>query len=106
MKSPLETPLRPARDVWQLRLYVAGQTPRTASTLANLKHICTQHIPGNYRLRVIDVRTNPALAKADQIVAIPTLVRTFPEPVRRIVGDLSNRRHALAALDLVETKHP
>jgi circadian clock protein KaiB len=87
-------------DFWQLRLYVAGQTPKSLAAFANLKKICEEHMAGKYRIEIIDLLENPALAKGDQILAIPTLVRKLPEPVRKIIGDLSNTERVLVGLDL------
>lgn len=87
-------------DFWQLRLYVAGQTPRSLTAFANLKRICEEHLAGRYRIEIIDLLENPTLAKGDQILAIPTLVRKLPEPVRKIIGDLSNTERVLVGLDL------
>ena len=87
-------------DVWNLRLYIAGQTARSLAALANLQAICKEHVHGAYRIEVIDLLKNPQLAKGDQILALPTLVRKLPEPVRRIIGDLSNTDRVLAGLDL------
>ena len=86
--------------LWQLRLYVAGQTPRSVAAFANLKRICEEHIPGQYEIDVIDLLKNPQLAKGDQILAVPTLVRKLPVPVRKIIGDLSNTLRVLVGLDL------
>ncbi len=83
-----------------LRLYVAGQTPRCVAAFANLKRICEEHLAGQYRIEVIDLRENPRLARGDQILAIPTLVRKLPQPVRKIIGDLSNTERVLVGLDL------
>src|SRR6266853_2956036 len=80
----------PDTTVWELRLYVAGQTARSLQAFANLKRICEEHLAGRYDIEVIDLVKNPQLAKGDQILAIPTLVRKLPEPVRKIIGDLSN----------------
>src|SRR5271157_1392008 len=85
---------------WELRLYVAGQTPKSLTAFANLKKICEEHLKGSYRIEVIDLLENPKLAKGDQILAIPTLVRKLPEPVRKIIGDLSNTERALVGLDI------
>ncbi len=85
-----------------LRLYVAGQTPRCVIAFANLKKICEEHLAGQYRIEVIDLLENPRLAQGDQILAIPTLVRKLPEPVRKIIGDLSNTERVLVGLDLQE----
>jgi len=88
----------------QLRLYVAGQTPRSLAALANLKRICADHLEGKYRLEVIDLAKNPQLAQGDQILAIPTLVRNLPMPIRKIIGDLSNVDRVLVGLDLRRTE--
>ncbi|HKI02401.1 MAG TPA: circadian clock KaiB family protein [Thermoanaerobaculia bacterium] len=85
---------------WELRLYVAGQTPKSLTALANLKRICEENLPGRYRIDVIDLVQNPKLARSDQILAIPTLVRRLPEPLRRIIGDLSNSEKVLVGLDV------
>lgn len=87
-------------DFWELRLYVAGQTPKSLKAFANLKKICEEHLEGKYRIEVIDLLENPQLAKGDQILAIPTLVRKLPEPVKQIIGDLSNTEKVLVGLDL------
>jgi circadian clock protein KaiB len=86
--------------VLQLRLYVAGQTPRSLAALSNLKRICAEHVDGKYQLEVIDLIKNPQLAQGDQILAIPTLVRNLPVPIRKIIGDLSNIDRVLVGLDL------
>ncbi len=85
---------------WRLRLYVAGNTPNSIAAFANLKEICENHLGGRYQIEVIDLLENPTLAKGDQIVAIPTLVRKLPFPVKKIIGDLSNRERVLVGLDL------
>ena len=87
-------------EVHLLRLYVAGQTPRSVTAFANLKRICEEHLPGKYRIEVIDLIQNPQLAAGDQILAVPTLVRRLPEPVRRIIGDLSHTERVLVGLDV------
>lgn len=87
-------------DEWTLRLYVAGQTPRSLAAFGNLKRICEEHLQGRYQIEVIDLTVNPALAKDDQILALPTLVRKLPEPVKKIIGDLSNTERVLVGLDL------
>jgi len=87
-------------DFWELRLYVAGQTPHSTLAFANLKKICETHLAGRYSIEVIDLLENPKLARGDQILAIPTLVRRLPEPVRKIIGDLSNTERALVGLDI------
>ena len=86
--------------VVQLRLYVAGQTPKSLAALANLKRICAEHLDGKYMLEVVDLIKNPQLAQGDQILAIPTLVRNLPQPIRKIIGDLSNVDRVLVGLDL------
>jgi len=88
-------------EVWELRLYVAGQTPKSVAAFMNLKKICEEHLAGRYRIEVIDLLEHPQLAAGDQIVAIPTLVRKLPEPLRKIVGDLRNTERALVGLNLV-----
>jgi len=87
-------------DVWELRLYVAGQTPRSLAAFANLKRLCEEHLPGQYNIEVVDLLKHPQLAAGDQIVAIPTLVRKLPEPLRKIVGDLRDTERALVGLQL------
>ena len=87
-------------EVWELRLYVAGPTPKSVTAFANLKKICEEHLAGRYKIEVIDLLQNPQLAAGDQIVAIPTLVRKLPEPLRRLVGDLRNTERALVGLQL------
>jgi circadian clock protein KaiB len=85
---------------WQLRLYVAGQTPKSVTAFANLKRLCEEHLAGEFEIEVIDLIENPRLAKDDQIVAIPTLVRRLPQPIRRIIGDLSDTERTLVGLQL------
>jgi circadian clock protein KaiB len=87
-------------DKWQLRLYVAGQTPKCLTAFANLKKLCEEYMDGNYHIEIVDLLQHPQLAKGDQILAIPTLVRKLPEPVRKIIGDLSNTERVLVGLDL------
>jgi circadian clock protein KaiB len=89
-----------ANETWELRLYVAGQTSRSIAAFANLKKICDEHLSGEYHIEVIDLLKNPQLAKGDQILAVPTLVRKLPAPVRKIIGDLSNTERVLVGLDL------
>jgi len=88
-------------DIWELRLYVAGQTPNSLKAFANLKKICEEHLKGKYTIEVIDLLKNPQLAKGDQILAVPTLVRKLPPPLKRIIGDLSNTERVLIGLDIV-----
>ena len=85
---------------WDLRLYTAGQSPKSLAALSNLKRICDEHLAGRYSIEVIDLMKNPRLAKDDEIVAIPTLVRKLPAPLRKIIGDLSNEERALVGLQL------
>ena len=87
-------------QTWELRLYVAGQTPKSVRAIENLKRICEEHLPGRYTIEVIDLLVNPRLAKEDEIIAIPTLVRKLPDPVRRVIGDLSNTERTLVGLQL------
>jgi circadian clock protein KaiB len=87
-------------QTYQLRLYVAGQTPKSVLALANLKQICEEHLRGRYEIEVIDLRQDPQLASGDQILAVPTLVRRLPEPIKKIIGDLSNTERVLVGLDL------
>ena len=91
-------------ETWELRLYIAGQTPRSVAAFANLQRLCEEHLPGRYKIEVIDLMQHPQLAAGDQIVAIPTLVRKLPEPLRRIVGDLSNTERTLVGLQLRPAK--
>ena len=90
---------KPAAE-WQLRLYVAGQTPKSMAALDNLKRLCESHLAGRYEIEVIDLLVNPTLAAGDQILAVPTLVRKFPPPMRKIIGDLSNEVKVLVGLDV------
>lgn len=85
---------------WQLRLYVAGQTPKSLAAFANLKRICEEYLEGKFSIEVVDLLVNPQLAKGDQILAIPTLVRKLPEPIKKIIGDLSNTERVLVGLDI------
>ncbi len=92
--------MKTSRREYLLKLYVAGQTPRAARAFANLSRICEEHLKGRYTIKVIDLLKEPRLARGDQITAIPTLVRKLPEPVRKIIGDLSNTERVLVGLDL------
>ncbi len=87
-------------ETWELRLYVAGQTAKSIAAFANLKKLCEEHLKGKYDIEVVDLLKNPQLAKGDQILAIPTLVRKLPEPIKKIIGDLSNTERVLVGLDL------
>ncbi len=91
---------RRSAKLWQLRLYVAGQTPKSVTAFGNLKQICEHHLKDRYRIEVIDLLEQPHLSKGDQILAIPTLVRKLPPPVRKIIGDLSDTERVLVGLDL------
>jgi circadian clock protein KaiB len=91
-------------ELWELRLYVAGQTPKSVKAFSNLKKFCEEHLANHYTIEVIDLLENPQLAEGDQIVAIPTLVRKLPEPIRKIIGDLSNTERVLVGLDLRSKK--
>ena len=90
----------PAGQTYELRLYVAGQTPKSVLALANLRTICEEHLQGRYEIEVIDLMENPQLAQGDQILALPTLVRRLPEPIKKIIGNLSNTERVLVGLDL------
>lgn len=87
-------------QTWDLRLYVAGSTPKAVTAYANLKRICESNLAGRYRIEIIDLLENPALAEGDQILAVPTLVRKLPEPIKKIIGDLSNEARVLVGLDV------
>ena len=99
-KSGSTTPPQTDDETWDLRLYTAGQTPKSMAAIKNLKRLCEQHLAGRYHIEVIDLMVNPRLAKEDQIVAIPTLVRKLPDPLRKIVGDLSDEARTLVGLQL------
>jgi circadian clock protein KaiB len=99
-QAPNNKRVRGDREYWELRLYVAGQTQRSLTAFANLSRICQEHLAGKYRIEVIDLLKDPRLARGDQILAIPTLVRKLPQPVRKIIGDLSNTERVLVGLDL------
>jgi len=90
----------PSEEEWILKLYVAGQTSNSLAAFANLKRICEDHLQGRYRIEVIDLLKNPQLAKGDQIIALPTLIRKLPTPVKKIIGNLSNTEKVLVGLDL------
>ena len=103
-KSKPHARTRRAEKNWELRLYVAGQTPKSLAAFANLKKICEEHLAGQYHIEVIDLLKKPQLASGDQILAIPTLVRKLPEPIRKIIGDLSDTERVLVGLNLREQK--
>lgn len=90
----------PGGGKWELRLYTAGQTPKSLAAIRNLKKVCEEHLAGRYQIEIIDLLKNPRLAKDDQIVAIPTLVRKLPDPMRKIIGDLSDTERTLVGLQL------
>jgi circadian clock protein KaiB len=100
VKSPATAKPRPPAKLWQLRLYVLDSTPKSQAALANLKQFCEIYLKGIYRITVIDLLKQPQLAKGDQILAIPTVVRRLPKPVRTIIGNLSDVEHLLVGLDL------
>ena len=93
-------------QIWNLRLYVAGQSPKSVVAFANLKRICDEHLAGRYSIEVLDLLKNPQLARGDQILAIPTLVRKLPEPLKKIIGDLSDVERTLVGLDLFPSTRP
>ncbi len=100
MNSSSQPASSPAEESWSLRLYIAGQTPKSVTALANLKRLCEQHLPNRYSIEVIDLMRNPQLARQDQILAIPTLVRSLPAPLKKIIGDLSNKEKVLMGLEV------
>jgi circadian clock protein KaiB len=100
MSKNKEIPKEPDPELWELRLYVAGQTPNSIRAFANLKKIAEEHLKGKYTIEIIDLVKNPQLAAGDQILAIPTLVRKLPEPIKKIIGDLSNTERVLVGLDI------
>jgi circadian clock protein KaiB len=117
IKQPIKKPIKTAvpkthspkvksekLETYVLRLYVAGQTPKSTTALANLNKICEEHLAGRYQLQVVDLLQNPQLARGDQILAIPTLVRELPSPMRKVIGDLSNIERVLIGLDLLPRK--
>ena len=104
-KTPArKSPKRVKEDVWELRLYIAGQTPNSVAAIANLRKICEDRLQGRYRIEIIDLLEKPQLARGDQIVAIPTLVRKLPAPMKKIIGNLSIAERALVGLDLQPAK--
>ena len=102
MQSPEQRIAAPpsAGHRYQLRLYVAGQTPKSILAFTNLRRICEEHLLGRYEIEIVDLRQDPQLAHGDQILAVPTLVRRLPEPIKKIIGDLSNTERVLVGLDL------
>ncbi len=99
-----EQPMAKGGEMFELRLYVAGQTSRSIAALTNLHRICDEHLAGQYRIEIIDLMSNPQRAQHDQIFAIPTLVRRLPEPIKKIIGDLSNSERVLVGLELRPTR--
>jgi circadian clock protein KaiB len=99
-RAAKSVPAAPAPETWHLRLYVAGQTPRSAAALANLRKICDEHLAGRFTIEVVDLLKNPQLAKGDEIVALPTLVRKLPSPIRKIIGNLSDTERVLVGLQI------
>jgi circadian clock protein KaiB len=99
-------PLTVSADTFLLRLYVAGQTPKCIRAFANLKRICEEYLAGRYHIEMVDLLQNPQLARGDQILAVPTLVRRLPEPIKKIIGDLSNTERVLVGLDLRPNRRP
>ena len=101
--EPADKPLheeQPEVAEWQLRLYIAGRTAKSMAAFENLKRVCETHLAGRYSIEIVDLLVNPRLAAGDQILAVPTLVRKFPEPIRKIIGDLSNEERVLVGLDV------
>ena len=90
----------PDPEKWELRLYIAGKTPKSVAAIANLHRLCDEHLAGRYTIEIVDLLVHPHLAKGDEILAIPTLVRKLPEPIRQVIGDLSNTERALIGLQL------
>jgi circadian clock protein KaiB len=99
-KTAAKAKTKKTGEFFDLRLYVAGQTPKSLTALSNLKKICEEHLKGQYRVEIIDLIKNPQLAQGDQILAIPTLVRKLPEPIKKIIGDLSNTEKVIVGLDI------
>ncbi len=99
-KSTRKSPPKRPQAEWELRLYIAGETPKAAAAFANLERICERHLKGKYRIEVIDLMKNPTLGRSDQILAIPTLVRKLPPPIKKIIGDLVNEHRVLVGLEL------
>jgi circadian clock protein KaiB len=98
---PESASMETENEKWILRLYIAGQTPKSLTALSNLKKICEEHLAGKYTIEIIDLQENPGLGRKDQIMAIPTLVRKLPPPIKKIIGDLSNTERVLIGLDVI-----
>ena len=105
-RLPIDSSTEPASEVWNLRLYVAGDSPKSKTALGNLQRLCERYLKGKYQIEVVDLKLRPELAKMDQILALPTLVRKIPEPMKRIIGDLSNAERALIGLELEHHLEP
>jgi circadian clock protein KaiB len=105
-KRPAQPAINESAGAWKLRLYVAGQTPKSLTAFANLRRICEEHLAGRYEIEVIDLLKHPELAQSDQIIALPTLVRKLPQPIKRIVGDLSNSERVIVGMNLEEVSQP
>lgn len=99
-RIPARIPPTASGERWELRLYIAGQTPKSVAALSNLERLCSEHLAGRFRIEVFDLVEDPQLARGDQILAVPTLVRKLPRPVKRIIGDLSSTERVLVGLDL------
>jgi len=99
-KAGPHRPVRRLAVTWRLRLYVAGATPKSVAAFDNLKNLCDEHLAGQYSIDIVDLLQNPKLARGDQILAVPTLVRQLPRPLKKIIGDLSNKERVLVGLDL------
>ena len=102
--SPADHPDADATPAFELRLYIAGQTAKSLAAIANLRRICETYLAGQYRIEVIDLTKTPQLAAGDQILAVPTLVRRLPEPIKKIIGDLSNEERVLVGLDILPVR--
>lgn len=102
--DPPATPSPDPDGMYHLRLYVAGQSPKSVRAVDNLRRVCEEHLPGRYDIELVDLLENPQLARGDQIVAVPTLIRKLPEPIRRIIGDLSDTEKVLVGLQLSEDR--
>lgn len=100
MRIAMKTNKKVSEDIWELRLYIAGRSPKSVTALANIKRVCEEQMKGRYRLEVIDLLKHPKLAAQDQILAIPTLVRRLPPPLRKLIGDLSQSDRIVVGLDL------
>ncbi len=105
-QQTLTEPLMLGAETFLLRLYVAGQTPKCIRAFSNLKRICEEYLAGRYHIEMVDLLQNPQLARGDQILAVPTLVRRLPEPIKKIIGDLSNTERVLVGLDLRPARRP